>query len=106
MDISVVIPVYRSRDTLEPLVDRLTKVLHSMAANFEMILVNDGSPDDSWQEIERLAHRDRHVRGIDLMRNYGQHNATLCGIKARYEVIFTMDDPANPPEEMPKLWTS
>ncbi len=105
MQISVVIPVFRGRDTLEPLVDRLTKVLPSMATNFEMILVNDGSPDDSWQEIERLAHRDRHVRGIDLMRNYGQHNATLCGIRAaRYELIFTMDDDLqNPPEEMPKL---
>jgi undecaprenyl-phosphate 4-deoxy-4-formamido-L-arabinose transferase len=76
-----------------------------MAVNYEVILVNDGSPDDSWQEIERLAKQDRHVRGIDLMRNYGQHNATLCGIRAaRYELIITMDDDLqNLPEEMPKL---
>jgi undecaprenyl-phosphate 4-deoxy-4-formamido-L-arabinose transferase len=105
MDVSVVIPVYRGRDTLAALVDRLSNVLPPMAAQYEIILVNDGSPDDSWQEIERLAHQDRHVRGIDLMRNYGQHNATLCGIRAaRHEIIFTMDDDLqNPPEEMSKL---
>ena len=105
MDVSVVIPVYRGRDTLASLVERLSKVLPSIAANYEIILVNDGSPDDSWQQIERLAHQDLHVRGIDLMRNYGQHNATLCGIRAaRYEIIFTIDDDLqNPPEEMYKL---
>lgn len=105
MDISVVIPVYQGQTTLGPLVDRLSRVLPSMAVNYEVILVNDGSPDDSWQEIERLAKQDRHVRGIDLMRNYGQHNATLCGIRAaRYELIITMDDDLqNLPEEMPKL---
>ncbi len=76
-----------------------------MAGNHEIILVNDGSPDESWNTIERLAEQDQRVRGIDLMRNYGQHNATLCGIRAaRYEIIFTMDDDLqNPPEEMPKL---
>lgn len=105
MNCSVVIPVYRSEQTLIPLIDRLAHVLPTLSDSFEVILVNDGSPDDSWTVIQRLAKRYQWVRGINLMRNYGQHNATLCGIRAaRYEFIFTMDDDLqNPPEEMPKL---
>ena len=105
MNVSVVIPVYRSEQTLDKLVERLGKVLPSCADSYEVVLVNDGSPDDSWGAIERLARSHVWVRGIDLMRNYGQHNATLCGIRAvRYEVIVTMDDDLqNLPEEMPKL---
>jgi len=69
------------------------------------VLVNDGSPDHSWEVITELAGRHPWVRGIDLMRNYGQHNATLCGVReARYEVIIIMDDDLqNPPREIPKL---
>ena len=105
MNVSVVIPVYRSEKTLDVLIERLGKALPAIADSYEVLLVNDGSPDDSWGTIERLAHAHSWVRGIDLMRNYGQHNATLCGIRAaRYEVIFTMDDDLqNPPEEMSKL---
>jgi glycosyltransferase involved in cell wall biosynthesis len=105
MNLSVVIPVYLGQNTLDPLVERLGKVLPQMADSFEVILVNDGSPDQSWPVIERLAEKYNWLRGIDLMRNYGQHNATLCGIRtARFEIIFTMDDDLqNPPEEMPKL---
>jgi glycosyltransferase involved in cell wall biosynthesis len=67
--------------------------------------VRSGSPDESWQVIERLAARHAWIRGVDLMRNYGQHNATLCGVReARYEVIVVMDDDLqNPPKEIPKL---
>ncbi|MBI3340512.1 MAG: glycosyltransferase family 2 protein [Chloroflexi bacterium] len=105
MNCSVVIPVYRGEATLIPLVERLTKVLPTISTSYEVILVNDGSPDKSWAVIEGLAKQYLWVRGIDLMRNYGQHNATLCGVRsARYEVIFTMDDDLqNLPEEMPKL---
>lgn len=105
MNCSVVVPVYRSEQTLDPLIERLAKVLPSVADSYEVVLVNDGSPDKSWAAIERLARQYPWVRGINLMRNYGQHNAMLCGIRAaRYEVIFTMDDDLqNPPEEMPKL---
>jgi len=105
MNVSVVIPVYRSEKTLDALIERLGKALPSFADSYEVVLVNDGSPDDSWGTIERLARSHPWVRGIDLMRNYGQHNATLCGIRtARYDVICTMDDDLqNPPEEMPKL---
>jgi undecaprenyl-phosphate 4-deoxy-4-formamido-L-arabinose transferase len=105
MNVSVVIPVYRSEKTLGMLIERLGKVLPTIADAYEVVLVNDGSPDNTWETIEKLARKHPWVRGIDLMRNYGQHNATLCGIRlARYEAIFTMDDDLqNPPEEMPKL---
>lgn len=103
--ISVVIPVYNSELTLPPLVARLERVLAGQATAFEIILVNDGSHDQSWDVICKLASWHACVRGINLMRNYGQHNALLCGIRqARYEVIVTMDDDLqHPPEEIPKL---
>jgi len=105
MDISVVVPVYNGSDTLQMLVDELGKVLPGVSVQFELVLVNDGSPDNSWEVISDLAKTHPWVRGVDLMRNYGQHNATLCGVReARYEVIITMDDDLqNPPHEIPKL---
>ena len=105
MKISVVIPVYNGSDTLPMLVDEIGQALPGVADEFELVLVNDGSPDHSWEVITELAGRHPWVRGIDLMRNYGQHNATLCGVReARYEVIITMDDDLqNPPREIPKL---
>lgn len=105
MQCSIVIPVYRGEATLEPLVERLGQILPGLARKFEVILVNDDSPDDSWTVIERLAKRYRWVTGIRLMRNYGQHNATLCGVRAaRYEITVTMDDDLqHPPEELPRL---
>jgi glycosyltransferase involved in cell wall biosynthesis len=105
MKISVVVPVYKSSDTLPLLVDEVGKVLPNVADEFELVLVNDGSPDQSWKVISDLAQTHSWVRGVDLMRNYGQHNATLCGIReARYEVIVIMDDDLqNPPREIPKL---
>jgi undecaprenyl-phosphate 4-deoxy-4-formamido-L-arabinose transferase len=83
----------------------LKPVLESSADVFEIILVNDGSRDGSGQVIEQLCRQNPWVRGIDLMRNYGQHNALLAGIgAARYDRIVTMDDDLqNPPEEMPTL---
>ncbi len=103
--ISVVVPVYNSEGTLRELVARLEPVLAGEAPAFELILVNDGSRDRSWSVIQELAAAHPWVRGISLMRNYGQHNALLCGIRAaRYDVIVTMDDDLqNPPEEAPKL---
>ena len=105
MNVSVVVPVYNGSDSLPLLVDEVGKVLPDVTDAFELVLVNDGSPDQSWQVISQLAQSYPWVRGIDLMRNYGQHNATLCGVReARYEVIVTMDDDLqNPPREIPKL---
>jgi undecaprenyl-phosphate 4-deoxy-4-formamido-L-arabinose transferase len=103
--LSVVVPVYNSESTLVPLVHRLEKVLRELSGLFELILVNDSSADSSWSVIEHLAGEYAWVRGINLMRNYGQHNALLCGIRAaRFSVIATMDDDLqHPPEELPRL---
>lgn len=105
MNLSVVVPVYRGESLVEPLVERLNKSLPAYAKKYEVILVNDGSPDGSWEVIERLAKRYKWVKGVRLMRNYGQHNATLCGVRlARYEVTVTMDqDLQHPPEDIPLL---
>jgi undecaprenyl-phosphate 4-deoxy-4-formamido-L-arabinose transferase len=103
--ISVVVPVYNSEASLTPLVERLTAVLPGLAAGYEIILVNDGSPDRSWEVVRELAALHPRVRGINLLRNFGQHNALLAGIRdARYAVTVTMDDDLqHPPEEIPKL---
>jgi glycosyltransferase involved in cell wall biosynthesis len=103
--LSVVIPVYNSEGTLEELLQRLAAVLPELAADYELILVNDGSPDRSWETICCLSQSYPWLHGIHLMRNYGQHNALLCGIRAaRCEVILTMDDDLqHPPEEIGKL---
>jgi glycosyltransferase involved in cell wall biosynthesis len=105
MDVSVVVPVYNGSDTIPDLVRALGTMLPAVANKFELVLVNDGSPDGSWQVITGLSQQHSWVRGVDLMRNYGQHNATLCGIReARYEVIVVMDDDLqNQPSEVPKL---
>ncbi|MBM3151256.1 MAG: glycosyltransferase family 2 protein [Chloroflexi bacterium] len=102
---SVIVPVYNSAEMLGILVQRLDAVLSKITGRYEVILVNDGSRDDSWEVITRLADKHPWVRGINLMRNYGQHNALLEGIRAaRYKVIVTMDDDLqHPPEELPIL---
>src|SRR5687768_11756861 len=100
--ISVVVPSYNSEATLPELVERLGRVLEGLAPDFEAVLVNDGSRDRTWDVIQQLAGRYGWVRGVDLMRNYGQHNALLCGIRAaRYDIIVTMDDDLqHPPTEI------
>ena len=103
--ISVVVPVFNSEGTLDELVSRLKTVLSQFADEWEIILVNDGSQDESWRLVCKVARQYSWIRGIDLMRNYGQHNALLAGIReAQYSVIVTMDDDLqNPPEEIPLL---
>ena len=105
LGISAIVPVYRSAPILPELYIRLTEALSKIADRYEIILVEDCGGDESWAEIERLAAKDERVRGIRMSRNYGQHNALLCGIRAaRYEVIVTLDDDLqNPPEEIGKL---
>lgn len=102
---SVVIPVFNSQDTLPELIDRLSRILPGAAEEFEVILVNDGSSDTSWDVICHLVEANAWVGGLNLMRNYGQHNALLAGIRAAGgEIIVTMDDDLqHPPEEIPKL---
>jgi glycosyltransferase involved in cell wall biosynthesis len=103
--LSVVVPVYNGQQTLADLIHRLRPVLADVASAYEVILVNDGSRDGSWPVIQQLVEEYPFVRGLDLMRNYGQHNALLAGIQAaQHDVIVTLDDDLqNPPEEIPKL---
>lgn len=103
--LSIVIPVYNSAAILPELVRQLIAMLPSIAIEHEIILVNDGSRDESWEVIEHLAREYSAVRGFAMMRNYGQHNALLCGIRAATkQIIVTMDDDLqHPPEEIPKL---
>jgi glycosyltransferase involved in cell wall biosynthesis len=102
---SIVVSVFNSEAGLPELIRRLAPVLPQLAAEHELILVNDGSVDRSWDVIQYLAARHPWIRGIDLMRNYGQHNALLAGINsARFDTIVTMDDDLqHPPEEIPTL---
>lgn len=104
-NISVIIPVYYSEKTLPELIRRLKTTLADVARVFEIVLVNDGSTDNSWGVIEDLAHKNTEVRGINLMRNFGQHNALLAGIRsAKYEVCVTIDDDLqHNPEDIPQL---
>lgn len=103
--ISVVVPVYNSAATLETLAKRVDAALATMATDFELVLVNDGSRDESWQMIESLARQHTFILGINLMRNFGQHNALLAGVRAaRFPIVVTIDDDLqHPPEEIPLL---
>lgn len=98
--VSVVVPVHESATTLSELVARISAALSMRAAQFEIILVNDGSRDDSWEQIESLGDEFRTLRGIDLRRNSGQHNAILAGVRAaHYDVVVTLDDDLQHPPE-------
>jgi dolichol-phosphate mannosyltransferase/undecaprenyl-phosphate 4-deoxy-4-formamido-L-arabinose transferase len=103
--ISVVVPCFRSEESLEPLVTRLVAALEPMGEPYEIVLVNDASPDDTWRVIRELAARFERLRGFDLLFNTGQYRATLCGLQhARGSYMVTMDDDLqHRPEEVPAL---
>ena len=100
--VSIVVPTYRSPTTLAELVERTA----SLGLNtYEIIIVDDGNSDATWEQIGLLSHADKSVVGLRLGRNFGQHSALLAGVrKAKYSKIVTIDDDLqNPPEEIPKL---
>ena len=103
--LSVIIPVYNGALSLPELMRQLDAVLPTLAAEFEVICVEDDGKDNSWQVIQELAAQYAWLRGFKHMRNFGQHNALLCGIReARYEIVVTMDDDLqHPPEEIQRL---
>jgi undecaprenyl-phosphate 4-deoxy-4-formamido-L-arabinose transferase len=103
--ISIIIPIYRSAPILPELIARLSTALPTLHRPFELILVNDGSPDNSAPIMTQLAQQHDWIRTINMMRNYGQHNALLCGIRAAaHPICVTMDDDLqHPPEELARL---
>jgi undecaprenyl-phosphate 4-deoxy-4-formamido-L-arabinose transferase len=103
--VSIVVPVFNSEGSLGELVRRIDGVRPALGGAVELILVNDASRDRSWEVVQQIAANTPWARGVSLMRNYGQHNAVLCGIRlATGTVVVTMDDDLqNPPEEIPKL---
>jgi polyisoprenyl-phosphate glycosyltransferase len=103
--LSVVVPVYKSSDILPSLHARLTKVLLELSAEYELVLVDDDSPDASWSVLSRLAEQDEHVIAVHLRRNAGYDNALLAGLRhAHHELVVIMDDDLqHAPEDIPTL---
>jgi undecaprenyl-phosphate 4-deoxy-4-formamido-L-arabinose transferase len=103
--ISVVVPVFQSCETLKELHKRLVDVLKKIYPLYEIVYVDDGSPDDSWKILETLYKKNKHIKIIQLTQNYGQHNAIMCGFaNTNGQLVVTLDDDLqNPPEEITKL---
>jgi glycosyltransferase involved in cell wall biosynthesis len=99
---SVVIPVFNSEPLVGTTIDRTVAFFEAQGFTYEIVLVNDGSTDNSWDVLRVAVERYTHVRAVNLLRNYGQHNANLCGLRhATGDYIITMDDDLqNPPEEI------
>ncbi|MBI5701710.1 glycosyltransferase family 2 protein [Candidatus Saganbacteria bacterium] len=102
---SVVIPVYNSEKTIENVCRRIIDLFEGVQKRFEIILVNDGSRDGSWQAMQKLVFNSRKIKIINLMRNFGEHNAVIAGLNySRGEYVIVMDDDGqNPPEEIGRL---
>lgn len=106
LDVSVVIPVYNEQDNLQPLYDRLTKVMQETGKSYEIVLTNDGSRDKSEEIMHELYKKDpKHMKIINFNGNFGQHMAVMSGFEHSVgETVVTLDaDLQNPPEEIPKL---
>ena len=106
MKISVVSPIYRGEKMLDELVERIEKAVEGITSDYEIVLVNDCSPDNSWECIERRCKTDRRVKGVNLSRNFGQPYAITAGLsKAQGEWVVVMDcDLQDRPEEIPNLY--
>lgn len=106
MNISVVIPLLNEQESLNELYDWVAKVLQSNHFSYEIIFIDDGSTDGSWEVIKQLSDRDSNVKGIRFMRNFGKSQALHAGFeKAKGDVVITMDaDLQDSPEEIPELY--
>lgn len=107
MDISVIVPLYNEEESLPELFAWISRVMHANGYSFEVIFVNDGSTDRSWQVIEQLSSANPNVaKGIKFRRNYGKSPALYCGFqKAEGDVIITMDaDLQDSPDEIPGFY--
>jgi glycosyltransferase involved in cell wall biosynthesis len=105
VEYSIIIPVFNSEATLDILTNRLQSVCYSFNEKFEIIYIDDCSRDNSWNKLKIIAEKNKNIKIIHLLQNYGQHNAIFCGFqycKGNY-VITIDDDLQTPPEEIPKL---
>lgn len=104
--ISIVIPVFLGEKTLIQLVSRINEVFKSISAQYELIIINDASPDNSWELIKNLCSKNLNIKGINLSRNFGQHYAISSGLEhASGDWIIVMDcDLQDVPEEISKLF--
>ncbi len=106
MQISVIVPVYYGANVLEELVTRISNSVATFTEEFEVILVEDNSPDNSWQKIKEVCLTNKKVKGVKLSRNFGQHYAITAGLdKSVGERVIVMDcDLQDEPEEIPNLY--
>lgn len=106
--ISIVSPVYRAEKTVAHLVQRCRDAIAPISSEFEIVLVDDGSEDTSWQAIEKECSADDRVKGVKLSRNFGQHYAITAGLQqSQGQWVVVMDcDLQDRPEEIPRLWTA
>ena len=106
MDISVVIPLFNEEESLPELYAWIERVMQANGFSFEVIFVNDGSTDHSWEVIEKFKAQSEHVKGIKFRRNYGKSPALYCGFaEAEGNVVITMDaDLQDSPDEIPELY--
>lgn len=105
-NISVVVPLYNEAESLPELYAWIKRVMNENNFSYEIIFVNDGSTDTSWEVINQLAAGDENVHGIKFRRNYGKSPALFCGFRAACgEVVITMDaDLQDSPDEIPELY--
>ena len=105
MKLSIIIPVYNSKNILNTLAENINKIFFANHIKIEVILVNDFSLDDSWQEIKILKKKYDFIKGINLKKNYGQHSAIFCGLKnCTGDVIVCMDDDMqHDPKHIPNM---
>ena len=106
MDISVLVPAYNECESLPELCSWIERVMLAHAYTYELIIIDDGSTDGSWNRIQELAKANPHIHGIQFRRNYGKSAALFCGFKkAQGNVVFTMDaDLQDSPDEIPEMY--
>ena len=105
MDISVVVPLYNEEESLPELFAWIKRVMDAHNFSYEVIFVNDGSTDHSWDVIEKLSKENKEVKGVKFRRNYGKSPALFCGFKrAEGDVVITMDALQDSPDEIPELY--
>ena len=106
MDISVIIPLFNEEESLPELHAWIERVMKANGFTYEVIFINDGSTDKSWDVIEQLSKKSENVKGIKFRRNYGKSPALFCGFKqAKGDVVITMDaDLQDSPDEIPGLY--